>query len=104
MEQYHYKFNQWEEAFKDFYHRHGGEKLYADDGEYLGFRQGDSTLCFIISRASEVSGYWIEPSSGAEPDDETEIYYTLADVKKLERRIRRQRSKTNALSLGGVIT
>jgi hypothetical protein len=50
-----------------------------------------------------VSGYWIEPASGAEPDEHTRVYNLVADVKKLERRIRRKREREKAVILGGVI-
>lgn len=101
--QWHFEFNQWEEAFKFFYRKRLGEKLYDDDGKYLGFREGDPTLAFIVSSDSYVSGYWIEPSSGAESDDTTQVYNLVADVRKLERRIRNKRARTKAVSLGGVM-
>lgn len=85
--QWHFEFNQWEEAFELFYRR----------------KERDDTLAFVVSTAPEVSGYWIEPSSGAESDEYTHVYNLVEDVKKLERRIRRKRSRTDAVSLGGVI-
>lgn len=85
--QWHFEFNQWEEAFELFYRR----------------KERDDTLAFVVSTGPEVSGYWIEPSSGAEPDDTTQVYNLVADVKKLERRIRSKRSRTKAVSLGGVL-
>ena len=85
--QWHFEFNQWEEAFELFYRR----------------KELDDTLAFVVSTAPEVSGYWIEPASGAEPDEHTDVYNLVADVKKLERRIRRRRALTNSVSLGDVV-
>lgn len=85
--QWHFEFNQWEEAFEVFYRR----------------KKRDDTLAFIVSTEPQVSGYWIEPASGAEPDHYTRVYNLVTDVKKLERRIRRARAGTKAVSLGGVI-
>lgn len=85
--QWHFEFNQWEEAFELFYRR----------------KASDETLAFVVSTASEVSGYWIEPASGAEADDETQVYTSVEDVKRLERRIRNRRKRTKSLSLGGVM-
>lgn len=84
--QWHFEFNDWESAFELFYRR----------------KERDESLAFVVSTAPEVSGYWIEPSSGAEPDEHTQVYNLVADVKKLERRIRRKRARTKAVSLGGV--
>lgn len=86
--QWHFEFNQWEEAFALFYRR----------------KERDSELVFVVSSVAEVSGYWIEPASGAEPDDHTQVYDRISDVKRFERRIRSHRNKTNSLSLGRVIT
>ena len=85
--QWHFEFNRWEEAFELFYRR----------------KERDDTLAFLIRTAPEVSGYWIEPSSGAEPDENTQVYHLVADVKRLERRIRSKRAGTKGLSMEGVI-
>lgn len=86
--QWHFEFNEWGQAFELFYRR----------------KERDDTLCFIVSTGPEVSGYWIEPCSGAEPDDNTRVYQTIKEVKALENRVRRKRNHTSAVSLGGVIT
>lgn len=101
--QWHFEFNEWEEAFELFYRRRCGEELKDDSGKLLGFRQGDPTLAFIVSTDTCVSGYWIEPASGAESDEHATVYNLVEDVKKLERHIKRKRASTNAVSLGGVI-
>lgn len=85
--QWHFEFHDWEQAFELFYRRF----------------KGDPTLAFVVSTAPEVSGYWIEPASGAEPDEHTHVYNRVEDVKKLERRIRRKRERTKSVSLGGII-
>jgi hypothetical protein len=85
--QWHFEFQDWEAAFELFYRR----------------REREDTLAFVVSIAPEVSGYWIEPASGAESDEHTQVYNLVADVKKLERRIRNKRARTKAVSLGGVI-
>lgn len=63
----------------------------------------DGHLGFVVSESSYVSGYWIEPLANAEPDDSTSVYETVEQVKQLERKLRRKRERTNAVSLGGVI-
>lgn len=85
--QWHFEFNEWKEAFETFYRR----------------KAKDDTLAFVISTEPYASGYWIEPSSGAEPDEATKVYNLVADVKKLERRIRNKMARTKSLSLGGVL-
>jgi hypothetical protein len=85
--QWHFEFNEWEEAFALFYRR----------------KASNGTLAFVISTDSEVSGYWIEPASGAEPDEHTKVYSRVADVRKLERRIRNKRAQSKSVSLGGVV-
>jgi hypothetical protein len=85
--QWHFEFNEWEEAFELFYRR----------------KASDDTLAFVISTGFEVSGYWIEPASGAESDEHTKVYNRVADVRKLERRIRNKRAQTKSVSLGGVV-
>lgn len=85
--QWYFEFNQWEEAFELFYRR----------------KERDDALAFVVSTADGVSGYWVEPSSGAEPDEHTAVYNLVADVKKLEQRVRRKRNSTRSLSLGKVI-
>lgn len=102
--QWHFEFKDWEEAFATFYRKRCGEELKGDDGKPLGFRKGDPNLVFVVSTASYVSGYWIEPRAGAKADAETAIYRTVRAVRSLERRIRRERAKTVNLSLGGVVT
>lgn len=86
--QWHFEFNDWEAAFELFYRR----------------KERDATLAFVISSGDGVSGYWIEPLSSAEPDRHTRVYYTIADVKRLERRLRRKIIRTKSLSLGKVMT
>lgn len=100
-EQYHFEFNQWEEAFKMFYRKRCGEKLIGDDGSALGFRKGNPEIVLVISTASYTSGYWIE--EGAEDDDVTRVYRSVAAVKALERRIRTKRLSTVNLSIGLVV-
>jgi hypothetical protein len=102
--QWHYEFNKWEQAFAQFYRKRCGEELKDSAGRVLGFRKGDDSLVFIISTAPYVSGYWIEHGDDVRPDAETKVYRTVEDVKRLERRIRRQRQRTNSLSLGRVVT
>jgi hypothetical protein len=103
-DQWHFEFKDWEEAFKFFYRKRCGEKLKDDSGKVLGFREGNPDLVFVVSTGCYVSGYWVEPSEGAKPDSETAVYRTVGEVRRLERRIRRARSKTVNLSLGGVVT
>lgn len=85
--QWHFEFQDWEQAFELFYRR----------------KERDDTLAFVVSSGDYVSGYWIEPSAGAEPDEHTQVYNLVEDVKKLERRIRRKRERTKSLSIGGVM-
>lgn len=85
--QWYFEFKDWEEAFELFYRRY----------------QRDPALAFVVSSAPEVSGYWIEPASGAEPDQHTQVYNRIEDVRRLERRIRRKRSNTKSLALGTVV-
>lgn len=85
--QWHFEFKDWKEAFELFYRR----------------KERDETLAFVVSSGDGVSGYWIEPASGAEPDEHTQVYNRVEDVKKLELRIKRKRARTKSLSLGGVI-
>lgn len=86
--QWHFEFNDWERAFDLFYRR----------------KERDDTLVFVVSTGPEVSGYWIEPSSGAEPDRYTKVYSCVEDVRKLEKRVRRKIARTQSLSPGKVIT
>lgn len=85
--QHHFEFNEWEKAFASFYAR----------------KKQDEALCLVVSEGPYVSGYWIEPSSGAEPDSESSIYYTVKDARRLEARIRRRRNSGTSLSLGLVV-
>lgn len=101
--QWHYDFKDWEAAFKMFYRKRCGEAIRGDDGNLLGICKGDNDLVFVISTAPYSSGYWIELSESAEPDDETTVYRTVEEVKQLEQRIRNRRAETNSLSLGGVV-
>lgn len=101
--QWHFEFKDWEEAFKMFYRKRCGEELTDENGKVLGFLKGDPDLVFVISTGSYVSGYWIEPASGAEANSNTKVYRTVREVKQLERRIRRAREKTVSLSLGSVV-
>lgn len=101
MEQYHFDFKDWEQAFEMFYRKRCGYFLRDEAGNILGFRQGDDDFVFVLSIAPEVSGYWIEKNP--EPDEQTEVYSTVEEVKALEQRIRQQRAETVNLSLGGVI-
>lgn len=102
--QWHFEFKDWEEAFAFFYRKRCGEELKDDNGGALGSRKGDPNLVFVVSTASYVSGYWIEPREGAKADAETTVYRSVGAVRRLERRIRRERAKTVNLSLGGVVT
>lgn len=101
--QWHYEFQDWEEAFKQFYRKHCGEQLLDDDGRVLGFRAGDENLVFVVSTAPYVSGYWIEPADGAEANKHTMVYRTVEQVRQLEQRVRRARDKTVSLSVGGLV-
>jgi hypothetical protein len=82
--QWHFEFKDWESAFELFYRR----------------KQRDDSLVFVISTASYVSGYWVEPSEGAEPDAHTTVYRTVEEVQRLERRVRRACADTVNLSVG----
>jgi hypothetical protein len=86
--QWHFDFKDWEQAFELYYRR----------------KAQDETLALIVSTDSYSSGYWIEPMSGAEPDDVTKVYHTVEAVKQLEQRVRDKREATVNLSLGGVVT
>lgn len=100
--QWHFEFKDWEEAFAFFYRKRCGEELFDDDGNRLGRREGNPNLVFVISTAPYVSGYWVE--EGAESDNETTVYRTVEDVRRLEQRVRSARAETVNLSLGGVVT
>src|SRR4051812_36665366 len=100
--QWHFEFKDWEEAFAFFYCKRCGEELKGDDGKSLGFREGNPKLVFVVSTAFYVSGYWVEV--GAEADANTTVYRSVRAVRRLEKRIRRERAKTVNLSLGGVVT
>jgi len=101
MSQWHFDFKDWEEAFEFFYRKRCGYEVKDDDGKVLGFRKGNPNFVFVVSTGAYVSGYWVE--EGAEPDEETQVYKTVEEVRELERRVREERSKTVNASLGGVI-
>lgn len=97
-EQYHYEFNQREEAFEQFYRKRLGKHILADDGRVLGFRKGNPHFYFVISTAADVSGYWVEED--AEEDEHTTVYRSVRSVRRLEQRLRRKREATVNVSIG----
>lgn len=100
-EQYHFDFKDWEAAFAMFYRKRCGEVYKDENGEVLGSRKGNPKIALVVSTNAYSSGYWIE--EGAEPDDDTKVYKTVAAVRRLEKRIRQKRESTVNLSLGGVV-
>lgn len=102
MNQWHFEFNEWEEAFKFFYRKRRGENIVSDDGKVLGFREGNPNLIFVVCTEPITSGYWIEEGPSG-PDERSTIYTTIEEVRNLERRVRRERHKRKTLSLGQVV-
>lgn len=101
MEQYHFDFKDWEDAFATFYRKRCGEQYKDANGEILGSRKGNPKIVFVISTGTYTSGFWVE--EGAQNDKNTRVYKTVAAVRNLERRIRQARAGTVNLSLGGVV-
>lgn len=99
--QFHFEFNEWEEAFAMYRRKHCGERFYDETGRYLGKRKGDPSIMLLISTAPETSGYWIERD--AEPDEYTHIYLSLREVKNLERRVRRRIANSQSHATGLIL-
>lgn len=97
--QWSFEFRDWQEAFKFFYGKRLGVKIYDDKGKLLGKTPVDDSLVFIISRDAYTSGYWIEPD-GAELGEGDEVYKSVAEVKRLERRVRYRIGNSKNLSIG----
>lgn len=70
MEQYHFEFVEWEEAFKMFYRK----------------KKQSAKFCLVISKAFYTEGYWIEMD--AKKDKDTYVYKSLKQVMALEVRVR----------------
>lgn len=89
MEQYHFNFNEWEEAFKMFYRKRNGYTVTVG-GETHTLDVNPKTV-LIVSTAADTSGYWIETDRNhAKTDTETKVYRSIKAVKELEAQIRKQ--------------
>lgn len=73
-EQYHFEFNQWQEAFEMFYRKRFGYEVKNERGNVIGRVKGNPQIVLVISTACYVSGYWIEKGEGAKTDKHTKVY------------------------------